>query len=130
MNCWMHSSGERHEKAFKNIALDWARENWGTKWNAYKAKPPEIEGEDVYLIFETAWRPPMGWICAVFNSLNLSFDHNWLSEDDDGGHSDRFDVSQNDNSFGDPWIEGKASEGMHRHLHLLLWGVETFEDEE
>ncbi len=131
LNCWMLSCGERHEKAFKTMALDWCRDNWGTKWNAYSQKEADRIDGGLHLIFETAWRPPYGWLCAVFNRFKLSFDHNWMSEGDCVGMSGRFDARfiEDDLRGGEPWIEKTADPEMQRYLHKLHWGVESFEDE-
>lgn len=37
----------------ENVCLDWARKNWGTKWNAY-SQPDKRNTEDT-IYFQTAW---------------------------------------------------------------------------
>ena len=41
---------------------DWARHNWGTKWNAYDACEPEHIPNGYVFCFQTAWSPPCGWL--------------------------------------------------------------------
>jgi hypothetical protein len=125
-NVWLFSVGERHEKAFRRTALDWCRENWGTKWNAYSQKPTERTDDTLTLRFETAWRPPYGWLAAVFNTLKCRFEHNWL---DEGGPEAMgiFDWPPDGNDMKhEPWSEREPNEAEHRHLHKLQWGVEEF----
>lgn len=130
INVWRGSVGEKHEKAFRQNALDWARLNWGTKWNAYEQKPIERTDDTLILRFKTAWGPPYGWLCAIFNFFKLPFEHNWLSEGHDRGVCGKFNWSRMDDLGGEPWNEEPADEAMHRHLHKLLWGVEEFSDED
>lgn len=66
-NVWLFSHGQKHQKLGQN-ALDWSRENWGTKWNAYSHKPIERTDDTLTLRFETAWSPPYGWLMALFNT--------------------------------------------------------------
>jgi hypothetical protein len=42
--------------------VDWAREHWGTKWNAYEQ---DIADQDGYLRFATAWTHPAPVIVAL-----------------------------------------------------------------
>lgn len=130
INAWMGSVGSNHEKAFQLTALDWCRLNWGTKWNAYRQRPIERCDDHLILRFETAWRPPYGWLAALFNTLMITFDHNWLSEGQDRGVVGRFRWSEMEKDFGKAWEEEMADDAMHRHLHKLHWGVEEFEPEE
>ena len=130
LNIWWGNAGQRHEQAFKRTRLDWASENWGTKWNAYDQAPIEATADTLTLRFQTAWSPPYPWLAAVFNGLKCSFEHNWMSEGDDAGRCGVFDVAQAGELLGDPWQQREADEAMQRHLHLLLWGVEAFEDED
>jgi hypothetical protein len=129
-NVWQFSVGADHERAFKQTALDWCRENWGTKWNAYSHKPIERTESTIAFVFETAWRPPYGWLVAVFNTLKRGFEHRWI---DEGGPEaiglfqwpkedmDQFKVN--------PWTERKPTDEEHRRLHKVHWGVEKFEDD-
>lgn len=128
---WRGNVGTRHEAAFgkQNTGLDWARANWGTKWNAYKVREVEADEASLALRFETAWSPPYPWLVALFNTVG-SFRHNWLDEGRSRGVAGRFVTVDDDNIFVDPWTEEEADEALHRHLHQLLWGVEEFEDEE
>lgn len=127
LNMWWGNVGSDHEKAFKRTALDWSREHWGTKWNAYDIRPVEEADDTLTLRFETAWAPPYPWLAALFNSLKLSFDHNWLSEGGGDGVHGEFRI---EGRWGPEWKEAAADPELHRHLHKLLWGVEEFEEED
>lgn len=126
LNVWRGDVGSNHQEAFKRVGLDWQRENWGTKWNAYGQVPVERSTDALTIRFQTAWTPPYPWLAAVFNSLRLPFEHNWLSEGGAPGKSGTFDPA---GRFGNEWKEIEAPDALHRHLHMLLWGVEEFEDE-
>lgn len=93
LNIWRGNVSSEHERAFKRTGLDWARENWGTKWNAYSHHPIERTDNTVALRFETAWGPPYPWLAAVFNHLGLPFQHNWLSEGGGDGVVGTFKVA-------------------------------------
>ena len=129
INCWMGYVSIADEKAFKNTALDWCRENWGTKWGAYGPhNGAERVGSVLTLRFDSAWRPPYGWLAALMNTFNLSFQHNWLSEGEPHGHVGHF-IHQPGNVMGDvDWKEEQASSEIHTHLHVLRWGVERFDE--
>jgi hypothetical protein len=136
INCWMGSVGIRHEKAFQNNALDWCRENWGTKWNAYGAhNGTERTDSSIYgqfnltLRFDSAWRPPYGWLAALLNTFRLSFTHAWLSEGEPYGYVGRFDYLPGNAWEEFKWNEIPAPDTMQRHLHVLRWGVERFEED-
>lgn len=130
LNVWRGSVGTRHEKALQQTGLDWQRLNWGTKWNAYSQKPIERTDDTLTLIFETAWRPPYGWLVAMFNRFHLSFDHNWLDEGAERGVCGRFNADFIDDDMrGEPWGEKPADDDMQKHLHKLRLGVEAFDDE-
>ena len=130
LNAWMFSVGERHEKAFRLTALDWRRENWGTKWGAYQHRPVEQDADTLKFTFDTAWRPPYGWLSAVFNRHKVSFDHNWFDEGADKARTGKFRYPAEDDDFSDPWTESVASEDETRRMHVLKWGVESFEDDD
>lgn len=123
LNLWMGSVSASHEKAFKRTALDWNRENWGTKWNAYDPQSTEQTADTLILRFETAWSPPYPWLAAVLNSLSLPFEHNWMEE----GGGTACGTFKTEGQFGGPeWSEHDPDPEMFRHLHKLLWGVEEF----
>ncbi|UVO33992.1 hypothetical protein KUL72_20995 [Bradyrhizobium arachidis] len=134
LNLWDGGVGSLHEKKFRQTGLDWARENWGTKWNAYGidegCKYQSIaQGDDTLtLTFQTAWGPPYPWIAALFNFFQRPIEHNWLDEGESRGHSGTFDYQQYVKGFGG-WDEVDADDAMQKHLHKLLWGVEEFPDE-
>lgn len=129
LNMWWGSVGSPHEKAFKRTALDWCRDHWGTKWNAYNARRPVQTGGNLILQFDTAWRPPYPWLAAIFNKFEVSFEHNWLDEWAAWGWNGVFDFSKLDDICSDAWHEEKASDELQRHLHMLRWGCESFEDD-
>lgn len=126
LNVWRGDVGSVHMESFKRVGIDWQRENWGTKWNAYGHKPIERTDEALIIRFETAWRPPYAWLAAVFNHLRLPFEHNWLDEGRSASVAGKFSIHE---QGGNQWSEIEAPEALHRHLHKLLWGVEEFEDE-
>lgn len=129
-NVWWGNVGQSHTTAFKDTHMDWATRNWGTKWNAYGHKPIERDDDSLTLIFETAWRPPYGWLAALFNTVERSFEHNWLDEGRERGVEGvfTFDASA---KFGPmEWGEKPCSDEMQKHLHFLHWGVESFPDED
>lgn len=133
LNVWWGSVGTKHEKRFPGNALDWCRENWSTKWNAYgiseggRYESVAQTDDTLTLTFQTAWGPPMGWLVALFNTLRLPFEYRFLSEGSDTGGRGTF--APDDGSMGDKWDETETDEALTRHLHKLLWGVEEFEPE-
>lgn len=135
-NVWLGNVGRRHEKLGFN-GLDWSRQNWGTKWNAYGQDRTEYsnivqDGDTLTVRFQTAWQPPYGWLVAVFNSLKVSFEHDWLDEGRDKGFHAvwNYEALVRDDVFSEPWQEDECSDEIQRHLHKLLWGVEQFDDED
>lgn len=129
LNIWMGSVGDKHSKTFPDTHLDWARRNWGTKWNAYRASI-ERDVDSVTLRFDTAWAPPYGWLVALFNSTKRGFQHNWLSEGDNQGHTGLWDWSKLEAFGGEAWAETLCDAEMQKHLHMLRLGVESFPEED
>lgn len=137
--CWRYSVGQQHIQAFgeENTSLDWCRRHWGTKWNAYEQQPvetltPRTGKADGFIIFrfQTAWSPPYGWLCALFNKLNLPFEYHWLDEGESWSHSGSFTPPAEDSEpYFDPWSEKKSTLETHRRIHKLMYGVEEFEDD-
>lgn len=125
LNAWMGNVGLNHERAFKTNALDWCRDHWGTKWNAYSARSPDTDSDDLRLVFDTAWRPPYGWLCALFNTVEASFEHNWLDEGAERGWSGRFSFNPDSALHTIEWQESLADDSTQRHLMVLKWGEET-----
>ena len=124
----MFSHGQKHEKLGQN-ALDWSRENWGTKWNAYSHKPTQRTEDTLTLTFETAWSAPYGWLMALFNTTKRDFDHNWLDEGSDRGVSGQWRWPPDDaNMMFEPWNEKPCDDAMQKHLNVLHWGVENLDD--
>lgn len=119
LNIWRGNVGQNHEKAFgKNTALDWVRENWGTKWNAYNCTV-ERSHDTLTVRFDTAWKPPYPWLAAVLNKNQIPFEHNWLSEGVDTGYHGRFWIGPDDLSGFYRWEESAADETVQKHLDEL-----------
>ena len=127
INIWYGNVGKNHEETFPDNYLNWARNNWGTKWNAYGSEI--IKCCDILTIrFKTAWSPPYGWIVALFNYFNLPFSLLWMSEGNDKAFHETYVPIKDD--WVEPWIKKEASDIQTKYAHKLLWGVEKFEDEE
>lgn len=127
LNMWNGNVGSEHAKAFGRTGLDWNRQNWGTKWNAYSHKEMERTPDTLTLRFETAWSPPYPWLAAVLNKFGLAFEHNWLDEGAQRGRQGAFSI---DEKWGPEWKEADAGDALHRHMHKLHFGVEDFADDE
>lgn len=125
-NIWQGCVGSAHV-VFENIGLDWARQQWGTKWNAYSQRPIKQTDESLTLTFETAWSPPYPWLAAMFNTLGLPFTHNWLDEGSERAVQGHFHIND---PLGNNWVEKQADDPTHRRLHKLHWGVEEFPDDD
>ena len=68
--------------------LEWSRENWGTKWNAYCIEEIGEEGSrasETVLRFETAWNCPEPIIRAL--ALRVPDQWTWSYADEDIGHN-------------------------------------------
>jgi hypothetical protein len=130
LNIWQGDIGEKEESAFgKKTWYKWNTENWGTKWNAYGqddrgVKSVSRTGDTLTLIFQTAWSPPRGWICALFNAAQLPFEHNYLNEGDSEGRIAKYFFKGEGELHAPVWEESKSDAEMYRHLHILLWGCE------
>jgi hypothetical protein len=138
LNIWRGSVGTRHEKTFRaGNALEWCRENWGTKWNAYGLSEGEgplystiARTEDTLtLTFQTAWSTPYGWLVALQNGIGRRFEYRWLDEGATDAFTGYFEPLSDDFRK-EPWAEEIADEQMRRHLHKLKWGVEEFPPED
>jgi hypothetical protein len=130
INSWRWSASSAHEKTFPYVALDWCTKNWGTKWNAYGKQRIISDADTLTLHFDTAWRPPYGWLLAIFNTFEVSFDHNWLDEGAERGVSGKWRFDETGKDFSDPWIEKPCDDEMQKHLHVLRWGVESFDEDQ
>lgn len=63
--------------------IDWAINNWGTKWNAISLDVIE-DGENTQVVFDTAWCAPVNWLHAL-ESRNIPFTCEWENEDYERG---------------------------------------------
>lgn len=101
--------------------LDWARENWGTKWNAYDQSYEALSGDLVRIQFDTAWSCPF----PVLYALSAKFPDEVISvetadEDLGGGVAifklkggEEFDVDQPD----------EYSEEAKEHAARIKYGM-------
>jgi len=134
LNCWQGNVGTIHRESFPSNALDWARQNWGTKWNAYgideggKYQSIVQTDDTLILTFQTAWSTPRGWLLALWHRAGVPLSYSFLDE----GYSDawrgRF-TSYDDDMRGEPWSEARAEDAETRRLHKLMYGVESFAEE-
>ena len=122
LNSWPGSVSVLHEKAFPDNHLDWCRKNWSTKWNAYQVRQNEVDGDRLVLRFNTAWRAPMGWFVAIFNTFEISFEYRYLDEGSNRGRLGFFNWDRLDDMGGEAWSERDADDEMNRYLHVLRWG--------
>ena len=127
INIWYGNVGKNHEETFPDNHLNWARNNWGTKWNAYESEIVKSQNS-LTIRFKTAWSPPYGWIVALFNYFNLPFSLLWMSEESDKAFYETYVPFKDE--WAEPWEKKEASEIQTKYAHKLLWGVEEFEDEE
>lgn len=67
------------EKDFPVNWLSWARQNWGTKWNAYDCKC-EVIGDKAVITFDTAWSCPYPVLAAFCNRFQIPFEHRYFDE--------------------------------------------------
>lgn len=61
-------------RSFSDRVLNWARENWGTKWDIAEVMFDELCSTKLEYNFETAWCPPDKWlqtIAPMFPGLNF-----------------------------------------------------------
>lgn len=132
-NCWQGSVSVEERKLFPTNWYDWNRTNWGTKWNAYGLEDDAVrqDGDKVFLTFQTAWSPPYGWLCALFNRLGSDLEINWLDEGAADARHETWTQSDKRALGGPSRSSAKIPEGSpeHRRLHKLLWGVEEFDEE-
>lgn len=64
---------------------EWAKENWGTKWNAYGQNDKRNTEDTIY--FQTAWSPPlqlMAELSSKFPNVELHFDY---ADEDSGSNA-------------------------------------------
>jgi hypothetical protein len=123
LNSWPGSVNMTIEKAFPMTDLNWNRANWGTKWNAYQCVPVMVdESGTVTIRFQTAWNPPMGWLCAVFRTVNMDFEHRWYDEGGDWTQVGKFSATSDAMAGGPDWSSAPASDDVHLHVFKLFYG--------
>lgn len=133
-NVWLGNSGRIHTKTFPATALDWCASNWSTKWGAYgideggRYQTVARAADTLTITFKTAWRPPYGWLLALWHKAAKPLSYTYL---DEGAGSARFGrFTTYDEPWGkEPWTEGDCTPEETRRMHKLLWGVESFDDE-
>lgn len=136
LNHWLWSAGMREERAFPGTALDWCSANWSTKWDAYglseggRYESVAQTDDTLTLTFKTAWGAPMGWLCALFNKHNLPIEYGYLSEGNDKAFVGTFTPDNGTYIGGARWEEKEADEASTKRMHMLLWGVEEFTDDD
>ena len=79
LNMYHGDLSSEDEKDFPVNWLNWARENWGTKWNAYDCSLQIVEGK-AYLQFDTAWSVPYPILAAFCNKFQFPFEHRYFDE--------------------------------------------------
>ncbi len=131
LNIWRGGVSRDHEEAFPSTGLTEARRIWGTKWNAYGEPKAEQVGTDTVITLQTAWSHPRGWTAALFNSLRCRITAEWLDEGSEDGWRETYTPDKCPN-LGDDWTKERIASGTddQKRLHLLLWGVEEFGDDE
>lgn len=62
ISCIYYSDGttEQSRRGEDTNAIDWARNNWGTKWGTYGCRAFQLGGDHapVMIEFQSAWTPP------------------------------------------------------------------------
>ena len=122
--CWMHGVSAIHKEKFPDNVLDWCSKYWSTKWNAYDDPTCSREGDDLVLRFQTAWRTPYGWLCALMNKSNLAFTYQSLSEGESVGRIGILDPHADWENF----KERKATDEENDYLGKMLWGEESWSE--
>ena len=75
--------GQREQELYgDNTLLDFARQNWGTKWNSYGYDDPIEFGGGSEISFMTAWNRPEPVIKKLSEMFpDVEFQHQWADED-------------------------------------------------
>ncbi len=119
VNFWPGSVGSKHEEYFPGTKLDASKEMWGTKWNAYGGPEVfEIDGSTV-MRFKTAWSPPRGWICALFNTFRCDITAIAKDEGCESATIDRY-VWDDRGGLGPSWATGWATQDVTDRMEALL----------
>lgn len=66
---------------------DWARENWGTKWNAYSQNDTRNTSDTIY--FQTAWSSPINLISKLSEMFPQVTLHLVYADEDSGSNTGR-----------------------------------------
>jgi hypothetical protein len=95
---------------FNSGGIEWRREHWGTKWNAYDVARRDYDGH-VCLTFQTAWAPPIPVIVAlakIFPKVTLALEYFERGMEFAGG----FEIPSEDNWYDDdrPWRPGTITD--------------------
>jgi hypothetical protein len=122
VNFWPGSVSSKHEEYFPGTHLGAARRMWGTKWNAYgEPEVFELDGSTV-LRFQTAWSPPRGWICALFNTFKCEITA--IAKDEGSEHAtiDRYIWDDKRNMGGPSWSTERATQDVTDRMEAMFFG--------
>jgi len=56
---------------------EWNLNNWGTKWEP-SIDLIELQGDEVFLVFDTAWGPPLEWYQYIEEQYEIKVDATYL----------------------------------------------------
>jgi hypothetical protein len=114
------------EKDFPINWLEWSRQNWGTKWNAYQSSHG-VENGVAFINFQTSWTAPYPVMAAFCNRFNIPFEHRYYDEGENHWGIDKWNMGEWSSDGGR--IERREKlfkrEQDRRELALLYWGAET-----
>lgn len=117
---WRGGCGSKLREVFVGDAMDAACAMWGTKWDAYGVPFTGDVPDGTLLQFQTAWNPPRGWLCALFNTLGCDITSSWLSESERFVHVETYkQTSVWDTPTWDEAVLGQDS-AEYLHLYALL----------
>ena len=103
-------------KYLGNTSLDWSRENWGTKWNAYAQPNNRNTSNTIY--FNTAWNAPLvliSKIAVIFPNVEV---HHWYADEDIGYHCGYFAYKDTDILHEEPF-ESKSDKAIALGIDLV-----------
>lgn len=125
LNIWKGTISTMHEEAFPSNSLEWNKQNWGTKCNAYDSNIL-FNKNKLILKFKTAQNPPRGLVVAIFNYFKLPFKHLWINESNDIAYIDTYKV---DKEFRNNWVCEKANQEQQKYMYQLLYGGDGNDNE-